>query len=320
LHNHHGQNREMRSAKKGETKMNIKLSALLLALVCGAVPAVAAPSVVYVAFNGLDTNPCTRATPCKTITHALTVVAPGGVVGIATSGVYDTFTIATAVSVEADPGVVATIPVPSGGTGITVNTSASDAVTIKGLSVWGAGNGTGIEGNAAESIAIEDCVSRNVSYAAVLNSTTTAFKVTGGVYEGSDTSFFIRAGTNQVSIDGVRINETGSNAAMDAIGSEIRMTHSVLEGDGVGGFTPGVWVKGGATVVLEDDVISGYAPGVQVGGGTSGAGTVFLSNNTVTNNSTGVTITTGTGFTRSNNTIIDNATNVSGILTAFAAR
>jgi hypothetical protein len=301
--------------------MKIKLSALLLALVSYAVPAVAAPSVVYVAFNGLDTNPCTRATPCKTITHALTVVAPGGVVGIATSGVYDTFTISTAVSVEADPGVVATILVPSGGVGITVNASASDAVTIKRLSVWGTtGNEEGIQANAAESIAIEDCDSRNVRYANVLNSTTTAFKVTGGVYEGSDTSFFIRAGTNQVSIDGVRINETGSNAAVDAIGTEIRITHSLLEGDGVGSFTPGVWIKGGATVVLEDDVISGYAPGVQVGGGTLGAGTVFLSNNTITNNSTGVTVTTGTGFTRSNNTIIDNATNVSGSLTAFAAR
>jgi hypothetical protein len=81
-----------------------------------------------------------------------------------------------------------------------------------------------------------------------------------------------------------------------------------------------VWVNGGQTVVLEDDVISGYAPGVQIGGGTSGAGTVFLSNNTITNNSTGVTVTTGTGYTRSNNTIIDNATNVSGSLVAFAAR
>jgi hypothetical protein len=242
------------------------------------------------------------------------------VVGIASSGIYDTFTITTPVSVEADQGVVATILVPSGGTGITVNAAASDAVTLKRLSVWGTGTETGIQVNAAESIAIEDCASRNVRYAAVLNSTATAFKVTGGVYEGSDTSLFIRAGTNQVSIDNVRINETGSNAAVDAVGTEIRITHSLLEGNGDGGFTPGVWIKGGQTVVLEDDVISGYAPGVQVGGGLSGPGTVFLSNDTITNNTTGVTVTTGTGYTRSNNTIIDNTTNVSGSLTAFAAR
>ena len=76
----------------------------------------------------------------------------------------------------------------------------------------------------------------------------------------------------------------------------------------------------GETVVLEDDVISGYAPGVEVGGGLGGNGTVFLSNNTITNNSTGVAVGTGTAFTRSNNTIVANTTNVSGSLTPFAGR
>ena len=81
---------------------------------------------------------------------------------------------------------------------------------------------------------------------------------------------------------------------------------------------PAFGLRGGQTVVLEDDVISGYAPGVQVGGGLGGSGTVFLSNNTITKNSTGVAVTTGTAFTRSNNTIIANTTNVSGSLTPFA--
>jgi hypothetical protein len=77
-------------------------------------------------------------------------------------------------------------------------------------------------------------------------------------------------------------------------------------------------------VVLEDDVISGYNPGVQVGGVLGGTATVFLSNNTITNNSTGVIVATGgspgTAFTRGNNTIAANATNVSGSLTPFAAK
>jgi len=299
--------------------MKNKPCALLLALVSCAVPAFAS-SVVYVAFNGSNANPCSRPAPCKTITHSLTVVAAGGVVDITSSGVYDTFTITKAVSVEAEPGVVATISVPSGGTGITINAGPSDTVTIKRLSVWGSNlNEVGIQANAAESLAIEDCVSRNVKYSAVLNSTATAFKVTGGVFEGSDTSFFIRASSNPVSIDGVKINETGSNAAVDAVGTNITVTHSLLAGDGVGGFTPGVWVKGGQTVVLEDDVISGYAPGVQVGGGLAGSGTVYLSNNTITDNSTGVAVASGTAFTRVNNTIAANSTNLSGTLTPFSA-
>lgn len=268
--------------------MKSRLYGLLYAVVFCTVPACASPSVVYVAFNGSDSSPsCSRPAPCKTITHALTVVATGGVVDIVASGSYDTFTITKAVSVEADQGVVATITIPSGGTGITINAGSSDTVTLKRLSVWGSAvNEVGIEANAAQSITIEDCVSRNVRYGASLNSTATAFKVAGGVFEGDDTSLFIRAASNNVSIDGVKIYETGSNAAVDAVGTHITITHSLLAGDGTSGFAPGVWVKGGQTVVLEDNVISGYGPAVQVGGGLGGSGTVYLSNNTITNNST----------------------------------
>lgn len=291
----------------------------LLLLLAGATPAFAASTVVYVSFNGLDTNPCSRPLPCKTITHALTQVAPAGVVDIILSGVYDTFTITQSVSVEAEPGIVATIQVPSNGIGITIDAKSTDTVAIKRLSVWGTTGGTGIQANTAESLLVEDCVSRNITYGLSLNSTTTAFKVNGGVFEGSDTSLFIRAASNDVSIDGVKINETGSNAAVDAVGTKIAITHSVLAGDGTSGFAPGVWVKGGQTVVLENDVISGYGPGVQVGGGLGGNGTVYLSNNTITNNSTGVAVTAGTAFSRRNNTIVANTTNVSGTLTTFGA-
>lgn len=292
---------------------------LALVVILAAVLPAAGQSIGYVAFNGSDANPCSRVAPCKTITHTLTVLPAGSVVDIVASGNYDTFTITKAVSVEADPGFVATIPIPASGTGITINAGASDTVTLKRLSLWGAGNGAGIEANTAAAIAIEDCVSRNVSYGAVLNSTA-AFKIAGGVFEGSDTSLIIRTGTNNVSIDGVKIYGTSSNAAVDAVGNDITITHSVLAGSGSSGFNPGVWVKGGNTVVLENDVISGYSPGVQVSGGTGPGGAVFLSNNTITNNTTGVVVGTGTAHTRRNNTIIANSTNVSGTLTAFAAQ
>ena len=276
-------------------------------------------------FNGSDANPCSRLAPCKTISHTLTVLPAESVVDIVASGNYDTFTITKAVSIEADPGVVATIPIPSSGTGITINGGAPDTVTLKRLSLWGVGNGTGIEANSAATIVIEDCVSRNVSYAAVLNSTAAAFKITGGVFEGSDTSFFIRASANNVSIDGVKVYGTSSNAAVDAIGNDITIARSLFAGSGTTGFNPGVWIKSGSTVTLEYDVISGYGPGVQVGGATSGNGVVFLSNNTITNNSTGVIVSPiigqkGIAFTRSDNTIRANSTNISGTLTPFAAQ
>ena len=293
---------------------------LVLVVALAAVLPVSGQSIGYVAFDGSDENPCSRVAPCATIGHTHTALPPGSVIDIIASGNYDTFTITKAVSVEADPGIVATILIPASGTGITVNAGASDTVTLKRLSLWGTGNGTGIQANTAATVVIEDCVSRAVSYATVLNSTAAAFKIVGGVFEGSDTSLFIRTSANNVSIDGVKIYGRSSNAAVDAVGNDIRITHSLLAGSGTSGFSPGVWVKGGNTVVLEDDVISGYGPGVQVSGGTGAGGAVFLSNNTITNNTTGVVVGTGTAHTRRNNTISSNTTNVSGTLTPFAAQ
>jgi hypothetical protein len=297
----------------------MKLLSLAAILVAITVPVWAATPVAYVAYNGADTNTCTRLAQCKTITHALAVVSAGGVVDITASGSYDAFTVTKAVSVEADPGVAATITVSSG-TGIIVNGGASDTVTLKRLSVWGStGKGVGIQANSGATVVLEDCVSRNLQYGAALTSTSAYFKVTGGVFEGSDTSIIIRASTNNVAIDGVKIYGTSSNAAVDAVGDDITISRSLLAGSGSTGFNPGVWVKGGYTVVLENDVISGYNPGVQVSGGTGNGGEVYLSNDTITNNVTGVVVGTGIAFTRSDNTIVANSTNVSGSLTPFAA-
>lgn len=296
----------------------VKLFGMAALFLTFAFSAFAQTPVVYVAFNGNDANACSRSAQCKTITHALTVVSDGGVVKITASGSYDTFTITRAVSVEADPGVEATIAVPSGETGITIDAGSSDTVTLKRLSLWGsAGNGIAVQANSAATVVLQDCDSRNVQYGASLTSTSTAFTVAGGVYEGSDTSLFVRAGSNKVTIDSAKIYGTSSNAAVDAVGNDVTITRSLLSGSGTTGFNPGVWVKGGSTVVLEYDVISGYGPAVQIGAGLSGNGVAFLSNNTITNNLTGVTISVGTGFTRGNNTIAANSTNVKGTLTAF---
>jgi len=239
------------------------------------------------------------------------------VVDITSSGVYDTFTITQAVSVEADLGIVATILVPSGGTGITINAGPSDTVALKRLSVRGsAGNEVGIQANAANSISIEDCVSRNLNYGASLSSNATAFKVAGGVFAGNDTSLYIRAGGNRVSIDAVKIYKTAANAAVDAVGQNITLTHSLLAGDGVGGFSPGVWIKDGSVVVLENDVISGYGNGVVL----APTGTAYLSSNTITNNSTGVFVNNASAFSRLNNTIAANSTNVNGAMQPFGGQ
>jgi hypothetical protein len=55
-----------------------------------------------VSINGLDTNPCSAAQPCRSFNQALTDVEPGGEIVVQNSGGYSTgFTMSQPVTVDA---------------------------------------------------------------------------------------------------------------------------------------------------------------------------------------------------------------------------
>jgi hypothetical protein len=278
--------------------------------------AFAASDIVYVSFNGADTHPCTRVSPCKTITHALTIVSTGGEVDIIGSGTYDNFKVSKAVTVAAEPGVLASFDVPSSAVGITIAAGGSDTVTVRGLNVHGHGSGNGIQVNSAGRVIVEDCVSRNFSGALVFSPSAAAdLTVKGGVFESpSDTGIFVCCAIGgtaaNVAIDGVKV-EDGHIHGINADATNITVTHSSLSGPGSGAL--GIIVAHGKAVV-EDDVISNYGVGVWV------SDTAYLSSNTITGNVTGVFLESGTAFSRGNNTIEANGTNVSGTLTPFSGQ
>jgi hypothetical protein len=127
----------------------------------------AAPSFaqtrVFVSGSGSDANPCSLASPCRSFQQAHnTVLAGGEIVALDAAG-YGTLNITkaitiTAIGIEASITTNATTP-----TGITINAGASDAVTIRGISLF---PGSGIAGNvsqlgiaiaSAKSVIIRDC-------------------------------------------------------------------------------------------------------------------------------------------------------------------
>jgi hypothetical protein len=113
-------------------------------------------------------------------------------------------------------------------------------------------------------------------------------------------------------IDGVTIKD-GGFAGVNVDGTLVSVTNSSLSGPGTGGSSKGVLAIHG-TAVIEKDVISNYALGVE------GVSTAFLSANTISGNSIGVLVLGGTVFTRGNNTIEGNTTNVSGAMTSFGGQ
>jgi hypothetical protein len=120
--------------------------ALALALVASAVePAAAAGQRSFVSTSGVDNPACSVAAPCRSFGAAVTATNAGGEVIVLDSGGYGPVTITQPVAIIAPSGVYAGISVSSGD-GITVTTaSATDRVTLRGLTINNQGSiGSGI--------------------------------------------------------------------------------------------------------------------------------------------------------------------------------
>ena len=130
----------------------MRRSSRLIILLLGALPLAvqaALPQRTFVASNGVDTNPCSLAAPCRSFGAAVTAVAAGGEVVVLDSAGYGAVTIAKSVSIVAPPGLYAGVSVASG-TGVTVD-GAGINVVIRGLSITNQG---GNVGNARTRIAV----------------------------------------------------------------------------------------------------------------------------------------------------------------------
>jgi hypothetical protein len=123
---------------------------------------------VFVAAQGSDANPCTFAAPCRTFQHAHDVVAAGGEIDVLDPAGYGALTITKPISIQGHG--FSGISVASGFNGITIGTSsATDAVSLNGLIIEGSGVGlTGIAVSSGKSLAIENCIIRNMTASGVL--------------------------------------------------------------------------------------------------------------------------------------------------------
>jgi hypothetical protein len=249
------------------------------------------------------------------------VVNAGGVVDIVGSGLYDRFTVKQAVTVKADPGVVAAIDVPVSGTGITVNAASTDLVTLKGLTLHGnGGTGVGFQINSVGRITVEDCFSRNFAYGIVfVPSTASDLKVTGGAFDGSNTALYLASGSSHAAIDHTIVYGEAGNGTVSSNQGAITsatlvttVTNSLITG-GPGGLVQNGVAASSGTTVLENDVISQFGDGAAL----LVFATAYISSCTFTENFVGVEVLSGTAFTRQNNTITDSNF---GTLTPFSAQ
>jgi hypothetical protein len=217
-------------------------------------PAQAQRARVFVSVSGNDANPCTAGSPCKTFQAAYNAVLAGGEISVLDTGGYGTLTISKAVSIVA-AGVEASIAIPSGGVGITINAGSTDKVALRGLTLDGQGVGfDGIQFNSGASLTVESCVVRNMNSNGLVFSSSATMPQTLAV----SNSYF-----NENGNEGIFILTQSSGT----ISAAIDRTGFYANGDS-GLFVVGTSGTGALTVAVTDTVAANGTTGFFVGSDT----------------------------------------------------
>jgi hypothetical protein len=113
----------------------------------------------FVSGHGVDTNPCSLAAPCRSFAQALTQTNASGEITVLDSAGYGTLTINKSITITNPGGVEAGITTTAGQTAITINTSPTIVVTLRGLTLEGGGVGqNGISSGGGGTLNIIGCV------------------------------------------------------------------------------------------------------------------------------------------------------------------
>jgi hypothetical protein len=125
-------------------------------------PASAQNARSFVSGHGVDINACTLTAPCRTFQHAHDMTNASGEIDVLDTAGYGPVAITKAISIVSD-GVIASVLVPSGGIGITINAGSTDAISLRGLTIEGTGVGhIGIQFNIGQALTVENTVIRHV--------------------------------------------------------------------------------------------------------------------------------------------------------------
>ncbi len=253
---------------------------LALATTLSAAPAQA--QRVFVSGAGVDTNPCTFTSPCRSFAQAFATAPANGEIDVLDPAGYGPLTINKAISIQAHGfgGITAT-----SGNAITITAGSSNAITLNGLLIDGANTGgIGIYITEAGSVQIVNCVIRHFNGDAIS-------------YEPTNTSANLLVSDTILSDNfdnGINIYTTGTTGPVTLSG----ITANNNAGYGV--------VAGNARVMIANSVVSNNATGLYTGDG----GTIWLAKSAISGNTTGVNVAYGAVASYGDNDINGNGTDI----------
>ena len=261
----------------------------------------------WVSGVGDDANPCSRTAPCKTFAGAISKTAPCGEISVLDPGGFGAVTITKGITLDGD-GTLAGI-LNATVNGIIVNAGTGDAITIRNISINGAGSGVnGIRYLAGKSVNVDSCnisgftgngIDVAVGSSGTFNLMVRKTQITGNC-SGAPIGIRMTTGGGtavlSASIDTTYLQ--GLASGLDVLAGTATITRSVVSNNS----NFGVIAEGGV-INADTNFVSANLTGFQASAGA----TLRLANNTITNNGTGI-VAAGTVNTFGDNKNLGNTT------------
>ena len=266
----------------------------------------------WVSGVGDDVNPCSRTAPCKTFAGAISKTAKDGEIDCLDPGGFGAVTIVKSITLEGSMTGLGSI-LNSVTNGVTINiTDPADvrkAVTLRGLSIQGAGTGLrGVNIIAATTVFVENCFisgqngapgngiddSRAGGGQLEINNTTIQ-NCTGNALNVNPSS-----GSTQINVH-INNSRMQKNATGFFAGSNVRATiyNSVFSQNTTAGISAQQTAGGTTDVNCDHCLVSNNVAGFQA---TTAGAIIRVSNTTALNNlanNTGLAVATGGGLVSS---------------------
>jgi Right handed beta helix region len=274
----------------------------------------------WVSGVGDDVNPCSRTAPCKTWAGAISKTAPCGEIDALDPGGFGAVTITKSLTLDGT-GTLASI-LGSSTSAITINVAATDFVTIRGLTINGAGsscsfgvNGINVVNTGPKDVNVEDCVIHHFTNGISFNVTgNSALNVRNTVLRDNNGDGVNLTSTGSLKADFVdcSMNSNAGNGLHARTGSRVTARNCVFSNNSSNGvFVDGATAGFSSVLIWASQISLNGGNGIQVGnaGNTGTSGLAIAQNQIDRNTSFGVT--TGTGgvvSTFSNNSILGNGT------------
>jgi hypothetical protein len=268
----------------------------------------------WVSGVGNDADPCSRTAPCKTFAGAYAKTNAGGEIDVLDRGGFGQVTISKAITIEGGDlsgGILA-----GGGNGIVVNVSGNTVVTIRNVAIIGVvgPNGApplnGIRLIQAGKLHVEHCEIYNFTQRGIDVAPTGAASVyvkDSFIHDNVGAGIGMTPGAGgsvKGHLDNVR-SENNQNGFVEQDKTKVSIRNSVAAGNASNGFLAIGSAAGGPDMLVESCITTNNGSnGVRVQGNANAK--IRISNVTITDNPTGISIAAGNVISSENNSIQGN--------------